>query len=148
MSRTIDRSMVGEEFDHTEFPRITEAQILAYAASYGETDPRYTDPAAAARGPDGGLIAPPTFAVSLRGRHFMPRELPRNLGRNGFDAGKDIEIGVPIRPGDVLTASSTVHDIYEKTGRSGTMTFIVFRTTVTNQRGETAAVVDQKMMFR
>ena len=115
---------------------------------YGETNPLYTDPAAAARGPHGGLIAPPTFAVSLRGKHFMPREMPRNLGRNGFDAGKDIEIGAPIRPGDVLTASSTVHDIYEKTGRSGTMVFIVFRTTVTNQRGETVAVVDQKMMFR
>jgi acyl dehydratase len=148
MSRAIDRSIVGREFDRTDFPPVSEAQILAYAASYGETDPLYTDPAAAARGPHGGLIAPPTFAVSLRGRHFMPRELPRDLGREGFDAGKDIEIGVPIRPGDVLTASSTVHDIYEKTGRSGTMVFIVFRTTVTNQRGETAARVDQRMMFR
>ena len=108
----------------------------------------YTDPAAAARGPHGGLIAPPTFAVSLRGTHFMPRDMPQHLGRNGFDAGKDIEIGAPIRAGDVLTASSTVHDIYEKTGRSGTMVFIVFRTEVTNQRGETVAIVDQKMMFR
>jgi hypothetical protein len=41
-----------------------------------------------------------------------------------------------------------VHDVYEKTGRSGTMVFIVFRTAVTNQRGEMVAVVDQKMMFR
>ena len=148
MSLEIDRSILGAEFDHTVFPPVTEAQILAYAAAGGETNPLYTDPAAAARGPYGGLIAPPTFAVSLRGRHFMPREMPRDLGRNGFDAGKDIEIGVAIRPGDVLTASSTVHDIYEKTGRSGTMVFIVFRTTITNQRGEMAAVVDQKMMFR
>jgi acyl dehydratase len=148
MSIQIDRSIVGREFDRTVFPPVTEEQILAYAAAYGETNPLYTDPAEAARGPHGGLIAPPTFTVSLRGKHFMPREMPRNLGRNGFDAGKDIEIGAPIRPGDVLTASSTVHDIYEKTGRSGTMVFIVFRTTVTNQRGETTAVVDQKMMFR
>jgi acyl dehydratase len=143
-----DRAIVGQEFDHTVFPAVTEAQILAYAAAYGETNPLHTDPAAAARGPHGGLIAPPTFALSLRGDHFMPRNMPRNLGRNGFDAGKDIEMGAPIRPGDVLTGSSTVHDIYEKTGRSGTMVFIVFRTTVTNQRGETVAVVDQKMMFR
>jgi acyl dehydratase len=148
MSVPIDRTMVGKEFDHTVFPPVTEAQILAYGAAYGETDPLYTDPAVAARGPHGGLIAPPTFAVSLRGKHFMPREMPKNLGRNGFDAGKDIEMGVPIRPGDVLTGSSTVHDVYEKTGRSGTMVFIVFRTAVTNQRGEMVAVVDQKMMFR
>ena len=148
MSISLDRAMVGKEFDRTVFASITEAQILAYAAAYGETNPLYTDPAAAAGGPHGGLIAPPTFAVSLRGSHFMPRELPRNFGRNGFDAGKDIEIGAPIRVGDVLTGSSTVHDIYEKTGRSGTMTFIVFRTTVSNQHGEMVAVVDQKMMFR
>ena len=148
MSLALDRSMVGKEFDHTVFPPVTAAEILAYAAAYGETNPLYTDPAAAARGPYGALIAPPTFAVSLRGQHFMPRELPRNLGRSGFDAGKDIEIGAPVRVGDVLTASSTVHDIYEKTGRSGAMVFIVFRTTVTNQAGDIVAVVDQKMMFR
>jgi acyl dehydratase len=148
VSPKIDRSIVGQEFDHTVFPPVTEAEILAYAAAYGETNPLHTDPAAAARGPHGSLIAPPTFAVSLRGHHFTPRNMPRDLGRNGFDAGKDIEMGAPIRPGDVLTASSTVHDIYEKTGRSGTMVFIVFRMKVTNQAGDMVAVVDQKMMFR
>lgn len=142
MSQTIDRSIVGQEFDHTVFPPITAAQIRRYAAAYGDDDPRWSSAA------DDALVAPPTFAVSLRGRHFMPKQLPTHFGRNGFDAGKDIEMGAPIRVGDVLTASSTVHDVYEKTGRSGTMTFIVFRTSVTNQRGECVAVVDQKMMFR
>src|SRR5262249_58189054 len=96
---------------------------------------------------DAELVAPPTFVVRLRGRHFMPASLAQ-FGRAGFDAGKDIELGAPIRVGDVLTASSTVHDIYEKTGRSGTMAFIVLRTTVTNQRNERVAIIDQKMMFR
>jgi len=41
-----------------------------------------------------------------------------------------------------------VHDIYEKTGRTGSMNFIVLRTVVTNQRGESVATIDQKMMFR
>ena len=53
-----------------------------------------------------------------------------------------------MRVGDVLTAVSTVHDIYEKTGRSGSMYFIVLRTVVTNQRHEQVAIIDQKMMFR
>ena len=145
----IDRSIIGREFDHTVFAPVTKEQILAYAAACEETNPLYTDEAAAARGPYGGLIAPPTFPVRLRGRHFMPKNLPKGLASlTGFDAGKDIEFGVPVRPGDILTTSSTVHDIYEKTGRSGRMTFIVFRTTVTNQRNEMVAVVDQQMMFR
>jgi acyl dehydratase len=137
----VDRALVGQEFDHTVFPPVTVEQIVAYATACGETDPRWTR-----RGPD--LVAPPTFALSLRGRHFMPKHMPATLGQHMFDAGKDIEIGVPVVAGDVLTTTSTVHDVYEKTGRSGRMTFVVFRTTVTNQRDETVAVVDQKMMFR
>lgn len=142
MTRRVDRSVIGQEFDRTEFPPITCEQIRAYADSYGERDPRWTTV------PDAELVAPPTFALSLRGKHFMPRHLPRNLGRDSFDAGKDIEIRAAVRPGDVLTSHSTVHDVYEKTGRSGAMTFVVFRTTVLNQRDEVVAVVDQRMMFR
>jgi acyl dehydratase len=141
MSVHIERDIVGQEFDRTTFPPVTVEQIVAYANSTGETDPRWTQPR-----PD--MIAPPTFTLSLRGKHFMPKNMPANLGRNGFDAGKDIEMGAAIRPGDVLTAVATVHDVYEKTGRTGSMTFVVFRTAVTNQRGETVATIDQKMMFR
>lgn len=140
MSR-IDRSIVGQEFDRTTFPPVTAEQIVAYAVAAGETDPRWT----AARA---DMIAPPTFPLSLRGKHFMPKNMPAELGRNGFDAGKDIALGAAIRPGDVLTAVATVHDVYEKTGRTGAMTFIVLRTTVTNQRDEMVAHIDQKMMFR
>jgi hypothetical protein len=142
VSVSIDRGLVGREFDRTEFPPVTADAIRAYAAAYGERNPRWTT------APDDALVAPPTFALTLRGSHFMPKELPRHLGRSGFDAGKDIAVGVPVRPGDVLTACSTVHDVYEKTGRSGAMTFIVFRTSVHNQRDEVVAVIDQKMMFR
>jgi len=148
MSLTIDRGIVGQEFDHTVFEPVTREQILEYTAAYGETNPLYTDEEAAAHGPYGGLVAPPTFVVRLRGRHFMPRQLPAELGRSGFDAGKDIELHEPVRPGDVLTASTVVHDLYDKTGRSGRMVFLVFRTTVTNQRQESVATIDQKMMFR
>lgn len=137
----IDRSIVGQEFDRTSFPAVTAEQIVAYATACGETDARWLTPR-----PD--LVAPPTFVFSLRGKHFVPKNMPINLGRNSFDAGKDIEMGADVVPGDQLTATSTVHDIYEKTGRTGSMTFVVFRTTVTNQRQETVAVVDQKMMFR
>jgi acyl dehydratase len=137
MAVEFDRSIIGSEFDHTVFEPVTEQEIREYIAVSGETN--------AAAGDE--LLAPPTFVVRLRGQHFMPKNLP-NIGRAGFDAGKDIEFALPVRVGDVLTASSTVHDIYEKTGRSGTMWFLVLRTLVTNQRGEQVAVIDQKMMFR
>jgi acyl dehydratase len=135
----IDRSIIGEEFDHTIFDPVRREDILEYMAATGETEP----PAHAAA----ELLAPPTFVVRLRGRRFMPASLPKDL-RIGMDAGKDIEFGVPVRIGDVLTVSSTVHDIFEKTGRTGSMKFLVLRTVVTNQRDQLVAVMDQKMMFR
>lgn len=136
MGITFDRSIIGSEFDHTVLEPITAEEILEYIAVTGESEP----PASRA-----DLIAPPTFVVRMRGQRFMPRSL---VNVRGMDAGKDIEFGVPIRPGDVLRSVSTVHDIYEKTGRSGPMTFVVLRTVVTNQRGEQVAVIDQRMMVR
>jgi acyl dehydratase len=119
---------------------------LEYARLIGETDPCYFDEAAAARGPSGGLVAHPSFVVKIRGEKLVPDDIVRMMRRGGFDAGKDIEFGVPIRPGDVITVVSTVHDVYEKTGRSGSMYFIVFRSVLTNQRGEMVAIVDSRMM--
>ncbi len=134
MAFDFDRSIIGSEFDRTVFAPVTKEAVAEYAAASGE--------------PSGAdSTAPPTFVVRLRGHRWMPTNMPK-LGRTGFDAGKDIEFGVSVRVGDVLTAVSTVHDIYEKTGRTGSMAFVVLRTVVTNQRDEPVAVIDQKMMFR
>lgn len=134
MAIDFDRSIIGSEFDRTVFAPITKEAIVEYAAASGEPLPN-------------DVTAPPTFVVRLRGHRWMPANMP-NLGRTGFDAGKDIEFGAPARVGDVLTAVSTVHDIYEKTGRTGSMAFVVLRMVVTNQRDDQVAVIDQKMMFR
>lgn len=134
MAITVDRAVVGTEFDRMTHAPVAQADIDAYVAASAEPCP--------APG-----LTPPTFVVSLRSHAFMPKSVAV-LGRAGLDAGKDIEFGAPIRVGDVLTTVSTVHDIYEKTGRSGTMGFIVLRTVVTNQRDELVAIIDQRMMFR
>jgi len=133
----LDRSSVGSEFDRTELPAVTEEEIREYASFTGESV--VVD--------EIGVLAPPSFVLRMRGRRFMPRNLA-DLGRSGFDAGKDLTLREAIRPGDVLTTVSTVHDLYEKTGRSGRMKFIVLRSVVTNQKGEEVAVIDQRMMFR
>ena len=60
---------------------------------------------------DGAIV------VRLREGHFTHAQLSSSF-RTGFDAGKDIEFGEPVRPGDVLTFSAKLHDVYEKTGLS------------------------------
>lgn len=137
--RYIDSSIIGEEYDATVYEPVTKEQIHEFARATGETDPRYLgeDP-----------IAPPTFCVRFRGQLFFHPGIDRSLLMTGFDAGKDIELGAPIRPGDVIRSTSAVSDIYEKTGRSGTMIFLVSCQTLTNQRGELVARLDTRLVLR
>ena len=147
MALEFDHSILGQIFDETSFPPIRKEEILQFAAALGETKPLYIDEIAAAKGPYGGLVAPPTFVTKFQPKQLMPKHLPK-FGKVGFDGGRDIELGVPIRPGDRLTLISTVHDIYEKTGRTGSMYFIVIRTEVKNQKAEKVAVIDHRIMRR
>jgi acyl dehydratase len=134
----IDASWIGREFDVAEF-HISEEETLEFARACGETDPRFTDPGH----PD--FQASPTFTAKFVSRRVLPDEF-RRFGGRGFDAGKTVSIKGPVRPGDRLTARSRIADIYEKTGRSGLMIFIVHRMEFTNQRGEPATVVDWRMV--
>ena len=70
-----------------------------------------------------------------------------NMGAS-FDAGKAVEVGAPIHDGDRLVARSYIHDIFEKTGRSGGMLFIVHRMAFTNQDDVKVATVDWRMVVR
>ncbi len=78
---------------------------------------------------------------------MTPEHMPR-FGKVGFDGGRDLESFTPVRPGDALKMVSTIHDIYEKTGRSGSMYFIVLRNEITNQNGEKVALVDHRIVQR
>jgi acyl dehydratase len=146
--RDIDPAVIGRDYDEMTYPPVTAAELVSYAKSLGVEDPLYVDEVAAGKGPYGGLVAFPTFVVKLRGGVHFPPAVAKEMTRAGFDAGKDIELGVPIRPGDVLTARSRVTEIYDKTGRSGTMTFLVFRHELRNQRDELVANVDNRIMQR
>lgn len=141
MLEDLDRATLGREFDRAVYGPVAADELIAFARALG-AGPPYTEPGSE-------LVAHPTFCVSYRGHKFFPDDLPPSLrGRMSFDAGKDVELGVPIRPGDSVTVVSTLHDVYEKTGRSGGMVFVVVRFTLTNQRGERLATVDNRLMYR
>ena len=142
MPLDFDPSILGKEFDRTTYGPVTAEELVEFARALGETRPEYTEPGPA-------LVGHPTFCVRYKGNKFYPDRLPKNINvRTGFDAGKDIELGVPVRAGDTVEVRATLHEIYEKTGRSGSMYFVVIRFTMTNQRGETLAVVDNRFMHR
>ncbi|TMA51790.1 MAG: MaoC family dehydratase [Deltaproteobacteria bacterium] len=142
MPLDLDPAIIGQEFDRTVEGPVTAEELVAFARALGETRPEYTE-----AGP--ALVAHPTYCVRFRGGRFYPESLYKVIDvRRGFDAGKDIALGEPIRPGDTLEVRSTLHEVYEKTGRTGSMYFVVIRFTLVNQRGDVVAVVDNRFMHR
>lgn len=136
----IKKEFVGLQFDESTFEMKSE-RMAAFATGCGETEPRFIEPE------DSEFEAVPNYATCFHGRRNLPEHFPVDI-RRSFDAGKCCESLAPIRSGDTITASSHIHDIYEKTGRSGPMMFVVHRMEFTNQADTKVAVVDWRMVMR
>jgi acyl dehydratase len=141
-----DTSWIGKEFDRYTYA-VTGEEIREFALSLGEMNPLYTDAAYAKNTSYGGIIAPPTFCVVFRSNARLP-DLKLSYGKRGFDGGKECEFFAPIRPGDTITGVDRIAQVYEKTGRSGNMIFIVRESELTNQHGEKVAIVRQSLIRR
>jgi acyl dehydratase len=141
-----DTSWIGKEFDRYAY-EVTKDEIVEFARSVGETNPLYTDEEYAKTTPYGGIIAPPTFCVVFRSQAMLP-DLKLSYGKRGFDGGKECEFFMPIRPADTITGVDRIAEVYEKTGRSGNMIFVVRESELTNQHGERVAVVRQSLIRR
>ena len=138
-----DPAIINKVFESTDPVPVTREQIAKFCETISEQNPIFTDDAAAKQGPYGGIIAPPGFATTFRnGRHFF-QHIPR-FGKAGFDAGKDVEFVAPIRPGDSIRTSSRIKEVYEKTGRSGAMLFIVISSELRRADGQIVARVDHR----
>ena len=87
---------------------IDEAEVIAFARQY-DPQPIHTDPAAAATGPVGGLIAGGWHTVSLVMRVLVDNYLARgaSLASPGVD---ELRWLLPVRPGDALRVRATVVD--------------------------------------
>ena len=128
------------EFDTNEF-EISTDQILAVAKATGENLPQFTDPA------DASFQALPAVIASLASGRRLPIDFP-SLGGIPMDGGKAVEILRPV-PADVpLTGRTHLHDIYDKSGRSGRMIFLVSRMEIFDAEGEKLATSDSRMVIR
>ena len=131
---------LGKVFDEYVFMLDAE-KLVQYAKSCGETASKYTDP----NDPD--FQAPPTIASSFNPRQDYPDNFPSFEGL-GMDAGKSVELERPMRAGEEITATTALHDIYTKSGRSGRMIFFVNRMTMKNPKGEILGSSDTSVVIR
>ncbi len=85
---------------------VDQASIIAFAKEF-DPQPIHVDPAAAAAGPFGGLIASGWHTAALTMRLIVDRYLSAEASLGGAGAD-EIRWPYPVRPGDTLRVRATV----------------------------------------
>ncbi|QJQ10700.1 MaoC family dehydratase [Pseudomonas putida] len=143
-----DKSLIGRSLGITT-AEVEKGRLRFFAKAIGETDPVYTDEAAAKAAGYRSLPVPPTFLMCLGGEG---RDVTEQLNLYGFDLGRILHAEQefiyhkPAVAGDILTFDSKVVDVYEKKG--GALQFVVNELRVTNQDGEHVADIRCSLVQR
>ena len=112
----IDRKWIGHALPPSVLP-LERTRLQFFAKAIGETDPVYTDPAAARDAGYADLPAPPTFLFAAELDSGASSQLLADLGiplakllhgEQGFSYHR------AACAGDTVTVRSTITDIYDK----------------------------------
>lgn len=127
--------------------QVEAVQIMLFARSIGDENPAFIDIAHADH-----MVAPPTFTETLQ--HFVAEYefrpdsgrpwigsgasatgLSPRSGENKLHAEQHFEYHAPVRPGDLLTATTRAGNTWQKAGRNGMLHFFERITEFRNQQG-------------
>ncbi len=135
----IDKKWIGHELGSSPL-LIERGRLKFFAQAIGETDPVYTDEAAARDAGYADLPAPPTFLFAAE---LDSGALFALLDRLGVPLGKVLhgeqrfEYLAPVVAGDMVTVSSRIADLYDK--KNGALEFIEIESRAVNQHGTPVA---------
>jgi acyl dehydratase len=145
-----DIAKIGDAAPPLEL-EITAERIANYCLAVRNTNPIYTDPQAARKGPFGEIVAPPAFlfkAAPMRRNevmHALGYASPEEKGDRSTPYAKALaEFQRPIRLGDVITSTVTLEDKYERRGNQ----FITWRIRGHNQHGEDIGTYAYTIIWR
>ena len=119
------RSRIGQDGPVTE-AMVEVGHLKRFVEAIGDPNPRWAEE------------APPTFLVALAPAsvHLADAE---EYGKGWLNGGNRFEYFEPVKVGDRIKATGRVADVYEKTGSSGSLLFIIFETDYVNQEGHLVA---------
>jgi acyl dehydratase len=143
MPLSINKSIKGKEYA-PYVVHVERGKIKEFARAIGDLSPFYLDDEVGRASPWGDIIAPPTFAITFRDERADTGALLKDLGTDIsriLHGEQEFEHYKPIRPGDTLLCRGRISDVYEKSGKSGPMAFVVRETTVTDADNEVVARV-------
>jgi acyl dehydratase len=122
---------------------VERGKIKEFARAIGDLSPFYLDDAVGRASEWGDIIAPPTFPTTFRDEKADTGSMLADLGvdiSRILHGEQEFEHYKPIRPNETYLCRSRITDLYEKTGRSGPMAFVVREMTVTDGENEIVCV--------
>lgn len=149
------KATVGQEIVLRAPDEIGRSSLRQYALAIGDFNPLYSNREFAQSNGLRDVMAPPTLICDTW--QYVDSDMDERgdlLGRGpireleGLRAGNEYEFFQTIHPDDVITAHWTVKDVYEKTGRTGSLVFQVIETTFYNQSDELLARNTETMFYR
>ena len=149
------KATVGQEIVLRAPDEIGRSSLRQYALAIGDFNPLYSNREFAQANGLRDVMAPPTLICDTW--QYVDSDMDERgdlLGRGpireleGLRAGNEYEFFQTIHPDDVMTAHWTVKDVYEKTGRTGSLVFQVIETTFYNQSDELLARNTETMFYR
>jgi len=143
MPISINTALIGKEYPPYPFT-VERGKIKEFARAIGDLNPCYLDDRVGAASEWGDLIAPPTFAVTFRDETADTGAMLRDLGADIsriLHGDQEFELFRPLQPGQTYLCRARIVDIYEKSGRSGPMAFVVRETTITDRTNDVVAAM-------
>ena len=123
---------------------VERGRLKDFARAIGDLSPFYLDDRVGAASEFGDVIAPPTFAITFRDEQADTNTMLKDLGVNIsriLHGEQEFELHRAILPGETLLCRPKITDVYEKSGRSGAMAFVVRETSVTDAKNELVATM-------
>jgi acyl dehydratase len=128
----INPDYVGRTYPASEPYEVSRVKIAEFADAIGDPSPVYRDPAAARAAGHPDVIAPPTFAIVISmaasGRAVADPDLGINYAMV-VHGEQQFQYSRPFRPGDLVTAQSTITSIRSVGSMSMMTTSTELRTT-------------------
>lgn len=150
MPARVDTSLAGKEYPPYAVT-VERGKIKEFARAIGDLNPCYLDDRVGQASAWGDIIAPPTFAVTFRDETADTGRLLHELGTDisrVLHGEQELELCGQLRPGQTYLCRTRITDVYEKTGRSGPMAFVVRETAVTDRENEIVATLRHTTVIR
>ena len=133
------RKEIGVEWELGAY-EIEKGMIRRFVQAIDDQNPLWHDEEYASKSQYGGIIAPPTFILTIGFAQIQQKMTTLMPSAGRLHGGTELEYYQPVRPGDMITAHGKITHVREREGsKLGKMVLVTFDISYKNQKQESVA---------